>query len=169
MDGATLAANTFVGLYTYDDKGNLASALAESYTESEDGLTYVFTLKDGLKWSDGSELNAKDFEYAWKRAADPATAADYSYMFNSIAGFDDNNLQVTASEDGKTLTVVLSAPTAYFLDLVAFPTYLPVKKDVVEAPADYATNPGAWALEAGFISNGASLWRPGTIMKVWFM
>lgn len=155
VDGATLAANTFVGLYTYDDKGNLAPALAESYTESEDGLTYVFTLKDGLKWSDGSELNAKDFEYAWKRAADPATAADYSYMFNSIAGFDDNNLQVTASEDGKTLTVVLSAPTAYFLDLVAFPTYLPVKKDVVEAPADYATNPGAWALEAGFVSNGA--------------
>ena len=155
VDGATLAANTFIGLYTYDDKGALAPALAESYTESEDGLTYVFTLKDGLKWSDGSELNAKDFEYAWKRAANPDTGADYSYMFNAIAGYDDNDLQVTASEDGKTLTVVLAAPTAYFLDLVAFPTYLPLKQSEVEAPADYATNPGAWALEAGFVSNGA--------------
>lgn len=155
VDGATLAANTFAGLYTYDKDGNLAPALAESYTVSEDGMTYVFTLKNDLKWSDGSPLTAKDFEYAWKRAADPATAADYSYMFNSIAGFDDNDLQVTASEDGKTLTVVLNAPTAYFLDLVAFPTFLPVKKEVVEAAPDYATNPGAWALEAGFVSNGA--------------
>lgn len=155
VDGATLAANTFVGLFTYDESGELVPALAADYTESEDGLTYEFTLKDGLKWSDGSELTAKDFEYAWKRAANPDTGADYSYMFNAIAGFDDNELQVTASEDGKKLTVVLAAPTAYFLDLVAFPTYLPVKQEVVEAPADYASNPGAWALEAGFVSNGA--------------
>ena len=155
VDGATLAANTFVGLFTYDDMGELVPALAESYTESEDGLTYEFTLKDGLKWSDGSELNAKDFEYAWKRAANPDTGADYSYMFNAIAGFDDNDLQVTASEDGKMLTVVLAAPTAYFLDLVAFPTYLPLKQTEVEGAADFATNPGAWALEAGFVSNGA--------------
>jgi len=155
VDGATLAANTFVGLFTYDDMGELVPALAESYTESEDGLTYEFTLKDGLKWSDGSELNAMDFEYAWKRAANPDTGADYSYMFNAIAGFDDNDLQVTASEDGKMLTVVLAAPTAYFLDLVAFPTYLPLKQAEVESAADFATNPGAWALEAGFVSNGA--------------
>ncbi len=155
VDGATLAANTFVGLFTYDDQGELTPALSESYTVSEDGLTYEFTLKDGLKWSDGSELTAMDFEYAWKRAANPDTGADYSYMFNGIAGYDDNDLQVTASEDGKMLTVVLMAPTAYFLDLVAFPTYLPLKKSEVEAPADYATNPGAWALEAGFVSNGA--------------
>ena len=155
VDGATLAANTFVGLFTYDENGELIPALAESYTESEDGLTYEFTLKDGLKWSDGSELNAKDFEYAWKRAANPDTGADYSYMFNAIAGYDDNELQVTASEDGKMLTVVLAAPTAYFLDLVAFPTYLPLKQAEVESAADFATNPGAWALEAGFLSNGA--------------
>ncbi|HCW72830.1 MAG TPA: peptide ABC transporter substrate-binding protein [Clostridiaceae bacterium] len=155
VDGATLAANTFVGLFTYDENGELTPALAEDYTESEDGLTYEFTLKEGLKWSDGSELTAKDFEYAWKRAANPETGADYSYMFNAIAGFDDNDLQVTASEDGRTLTVVLAAPTAYFLDLVAFPTYLPLKQEAVEGAADYATNPGAWALEAGFVSNGA--------------
>lgn len=155
VDGATLAANTFVGLFTYDENGELTPALAESYTESEDGLTYEFTLKDGLKWSDGSELTAKDFEYAWKRAANPDTGADYSYMFNAIAGYDDNDLQVTASEDGKMLTVVLAAPTAYFLDLVAFPTYLPLKQAEVESAADFATNPGAWAIEAGFVSNGA--------------
>jgi peptide/nickel transport system substrate-binding protein/oligopeptide transport system substrate-binding protein len=155
VDGATLAVNSFAGLYRYDAEGNLVPNLAESYTVSDDELTYTFTLKEGLKWSDGSELNAKDFVYSWKRAANPATGADYSYMFNSIAGYADNNLQVSSSEDGRVFTVVLSTPTAYFLDLCAFPTFLPVKQSEVESAPGNETNPGAWALEAGFVSNGA--------------
>lgn len=155
VDGACLAINSFAGLYRYNSKGELEPDLAEGYTVSDDGLTYTFTLKDDLKWSDGSKLDAHDFVYSWKRAADPATAADYGYMFSGIAGYDENNLQVSASEDGKTFTVVLTAPCAYFLDLCAFPAFLPVKQSEVEGAADYATNPGAWALEAGFISNGA--------------
>lgn len=109
VDGACLAALGFSGLYTYDSTGSLVPALAESYEMSEDGLTYTFTLKDDLKWSDGSKLDANDFVYSWKRAANPATAADYAYMLNGIAGYPDN-LQVSASEDGKVFTVVLSAP-----------------------------------------------------------
>ena len=154
VDGACLAANSFAGLYTYDAEGKPAPNLATGYTVSDDGLTYTFTMRDGLKWSDGSELSAKDFEYSWKRAASTATAADYSYMFNGIAGFPDD-LNVKASDDGKTLTVVLAAPCAYMLDLAAFPAYFPVQKAAVEAAPDNATNPGAWALEAGFVSNGA--------------
>ena len=78
VDGACLAANSFGGLYTYDANGELAPNFATGYTVSEDGLTYVFTIRDGLKWSDGSDLTAKDFEYSWKRAAADETAADYS-------------------------------------------------------------------------------------------
>ncbi len=158
VDGACLAVNMFEGLYTYNDKGELTPALADAenpYTVSEDGMTYVFTLRDGLKWSDGTDLNAKDFEYAWKRAAADETAADYQYMFDVIAKKDDGSLDVTASEDGKTLTVVLGSPCAYFLDLAAFPAYLPVPQAQVEAAADWQTNPGAWASEAGFVTNGA--------------
>ena len=160
VDGACLAANSFGGLYTYDEEGQLAPNFATEYTVSDDGLTYVFTMRDGLKWSDGSDLTAKDFEYSWKRAANPETAADYSYMFNGIAGYPDN-LDVTASEDGKTLTVVLTAPCAYFLDLAAFPTFYAVKQETVESAEGYlgddgsVQNPGAWALEAGFVSSGA--------------
>ena len=160
VDGACLAANSFGGLYTYDAEGQLAPNFATEYTVSDDGLTYVFTMRDGLKWSDGSDLTAKDFEYSWKRAANPETAADYSYMFNGIAGYPDN-LDVTASEDGKTLTVVLTAPCAYFLDLAAFPTFYAVKQETVESAEGYlgddgsVQNPGAWALEAGFVSSGA--------------
>ena len=153
VDGACLAALSFSGLYTYDSTGSLVPALAESYEMSEDGLTYTFTLKDDLKWSDGSKLDANDFVYSWKRAANPETAADYAYMLNGIAGYPDN-LQVSASEDGKVFTVVLSAPCAYFLDLAAFPTFLPVQQAYVEANST-ADKPGAWCTEAGFVSNGA--------------
>ena len=160
VDGGCLASNSFAGLYTYDAEGQLVPNLAEGYTVSEDGLTYTFTLKDGLLWSDGTPLTAADFEYSWKRAASTETAADYSYLFNGIAGYPDE-LNVTASEDGKTLTVVLTAPCAYMLDLMAFPTFFPVPKTSVEAASGYldeegnVLNPGAWATEAGFVSNGA--------------
>ena len=155
VDGACLAVNMFEGLYTYDKDGNLQPALAENTEVSEDGLTYTFTLRDGLKWSDGTDLTAKDFEYSWKRAAAPETGADYGYMFDAIAKADDGSLDVTASEDGKTLTVNLVAPCAYFLDLAAFPAYLPVPQAQVEAAEGWETNPGAWAAEAGFVTNGA--------------
>lgn len=160
VDGAVLAVNSFSGLYTYDENGDLLPDLAEATDISEDGLTYTFTLKEGLMWSDGSPLDASDFEYSWKRAAAAETAADYAYMLDVIAGYPDD-LQVTASDDGLTLTVVLSAPTAYFLDLVSFPTYLPVHQETVESAKGYkddngnVLDAGAWATEAGYISNGA--------------
>ena len=166
VDGACLAANSFAGLYTYDAEGKTVPACADSYAVSEDGLTYTVTLKDGLKWSDGSDLTAADFEYSWKRAVDPQTAADYEYMFSGFAGYDDGELNVTAVDD-TTLEFVLSAPCAYMEDLMAFPTFYPVKKEAVEAAADWETNPGAWCQEAGFVSNGAYVctgWNHDTSM-----
>lgn len=155
VDGACLVVNSFEGLCAYNEAGEVYLALADSYEVSEDGLTYTFTLKDGLKWSDGTELTAKDFEYSWKRAADPTTASDYAYMFDGIAKAEDGSLDVTASEDGKTLTVNLVAPCVYFLDLCAFPTFYPVPQASVEAAEGWEENAGAWALEAGFVTNGA--------------
>ena len=157
VDGACIDVNLFAGLYTYDEEGNLQPDLADHdnpYEVSDDGLVYTFHLQDGLKWSDGSDLTANDFVYAWKRAADPMTAADYAYMFDSIAKDADGNLQVEAPDD-LTVVVTLAAPCAYFLDLAAFPAYLPVPQAQVEAASDWETNPGSWASEAGFVTNGA--------------
>ena len=153
VDGACLAIASFGGLYTYDAEGQLQPDFSTGYEVSEDGLTYTFTMRDGLKWSDGSDLTAKDFEYSWKRAADPQTAADYSYMFNGIKGYPDN-LAVTASEDGKTLTVELDAPCAYMMDLMAFPAFYAVNQACVESVEGWQENPGAWANEAGFVTSG---------------
>lgn len=155
VDGACLVVNSFEGLCAYDAGGAVVMALADNYTVSEDGMSYVFTLKDDLKWSDGSELNANDFVYAWNRAADPNTGADYAYMFDAIAKKDDGTLDIEASEDGKTLSINLAAPCVYFLDLCAFPAYYPVPQACVEAAEGWEENPGAWAQEAGFVSNGA--------------
>lgn len=155
VDGACLAVNSFAGLYTYDSNGSLQPDLASDYTVSDDGMTYTVNLLPDLKWSDGSEFNANDFVYSWNRAVNPDTAADYSYMFDVINANADGTLNVTASEDGQSLTIVLNAPCAYFLDLLAFPAYYPVKQSEVEGAADWQTNPGAWCQEAGFVSNGA--------------
>lgn len=155
VDGACLVVNSFAGLCTYDADGNIQLDLASDYTVSEDGMTYTVNLLPDLKWSDGSELNANDFVYSWNRAVDEKTAADYSYMFDVLARNDDGTLQIEASEDGQTLTITLGSPCAYFLDLLAFPAYYPVKQSEVESVDGWETNPGAWAQEAGFITNGA--------------
>ena len=172
VDGATYIIHAFAGLvgFEQDAEGKLV-LVPQCATElpkgvaNEDGTTsYTFKLRDGLKWSDGSDLTAADFVYAWNRAASPVTAADYGYMFEVIGGYaemnemdDDGNLvnpdaklNVTASEDGKELTVVLPVDVPYFHELCAFPAYMPVKQSIVEEHGD------AWATKAEtYIGNGA--------------
>ena len=147
-DGATLIIHAFEGLYKLDETGKSVPGQAASYTVSADGLTYTFKLRDDIKWSDGQKVTAKDFVYSWNRAIAPETAADYAYMFEAIKGYEDGKLDVTAVND-TTLQVVLNAPSQYFLELVAFPAYMPVRQDVVEK------NPDGWALDPNtYICNG---------------
>lgn len=154
VDGACLAILAFSGLYAYDENGQLVPELADSYELSEDGLTYTFKMKEGLKWSDGETLDAEDVVYSWNRMADPNTGADYSYLAALIATKEDGTLDIAASEDGLTFTVNLVAPCAYFLDLCAFPAFYPVPQQAVETADGADANPGAWALEAGFVTSG---------------
>jgi len=153
VDGGCLAIASFGGLYTHDKEGKLVPNYSTGYTVSDDGLTYTLTMREGLKWSDDTPLTAKDFEYSWKRAAATETGADYSYMFDIIKGYPDN-LAVSASEDGKTLTMELSAPCAYMEDLFAFPVYYAVPQHAVEAAEGYKENPGAWATAPGYPVSG---------------
>ena len=117
LERGLLISNSFSGLYEYDPEGNMVPVLAEGCEISDDGLTYTFTLKDGLKWSDGSDLTAEDFVYSWKRAADAKTGCEYSYMLDVIAGYDEaqegnpDALQVSAP-DAKTIVVHLNAPSS---------------------------------------------------------
>ena len=157
VDGACIIVNTFSGLYAYNEEGQLEPACADPenpFEVSDDGTVYTFYLRDGLTWSDGSPVTAGDFEYAWKRAASDETGADYGYLFTDTFAYDGDEIDVKAVDD-TTLVATLAAPCAYFLDLAAFPAFYPVPQEAVEAADPDGTNPGAWASEAGFITNGA--------------
>ena len=82
--GSYALQSLFRGLYKYAADGSLVPAMAESYEVSEDGCTYTFKLREGLKWSDGSPLTAHDFEYSWKRTLDPDVGSDTAYTLYSI-------------------------------------------------------------------------------------
>lgn len=166
VDGGNMLLHSFECLLTVDESGNLASGQAETWETSEDGLTWTFHLRDGLKWSDGSALTANDFVYSWKRVCDPMVAAPYAEtVLSMVAGYDDavqgnlDALQV-AAEDDLTFVVTLNAPCSYFGSLAAFATLSPVQQATVEANGD------AWATKAEtYISNGPfyiSEWVPGS-------
>lgn len=159
VDGATLIIHGFEGLMTLDKDGVPIQGQAESYDVSDDKKVYTFHLRNDLKWSDGTPLKASDFVYSWNRAISPDTAADYSYMFDVIDGFDAGKLNVTAPDD-KTLVVTLKNAVPYFLELTAFPTYSPVRQDLIEANGD------KWATDVKtYIGNGPykmTEWVPGS-------
>lgn len=156
VDGATMVAHLFAGLakWSQDEKGNvvvvadLAEELVKGVTNEDGTVTYTYTLKEGLKWSDGKELTAADFVFAWNRAASVALAADYGYMFEVVDGYAemweegasaDLKLNVSAP-DARTIVVTLENAISYWDELLAFPTYYPVREDVVANEA-WATSP----------------------------
>lgn len=150
VDGGNMLITLFETLLIIDQDNKVQPGQAEKYEVSPDGLTWTFTMRDGLKWSDGTELNAKDFEYTFKRIADTNVAAPYAEtVIGMIEGYKDaidsknpEKLNVKASEDGKTLTVKLAYPCSYFDKIVAFGTMSPVQKATVEKNGDsWATKP----------------------------
>ena len=168
VDGATLVAHLFSGLakWAQKDDGTLeivadaAKELVEGVVNADGTVTYTYTLRDGLKWSDGKDVTASDFVFSWNRAASTALAADYAYMYEVVDGYadiwatdadgnfvnPDAKLNVTAPDD-KTLVVTLANAVAYWNELLAFPVYYPVREDVV-ANENWATDPST------YVSNG---------------
>ena len=159
-DMATLLLNNYAKLLKKDENGEIVPDLAESYTISDDRMTYTFTMRDNLKWSDGTPLDARDFEYSWKRGAASANGFENGSLFDVISGYPDD-LDVKASEDGKTLTVKLAAPCPYFPQLCITAPYVPLQKRQIENAEGYrnasgkVVNPSAWAADAPIVSCGA--------------
>lgn len=166
VDGGEMILHAFEGLLKLDENGDPEAGQAEKWEVSEDGLTYTFHLRDGLKWSDGSDLTAEDFVYSWQRVCDPNVAAPYAEtVLGMVEGYDKavagdiEKLGVEAKDD-KTFVVHLANPCPYFESLAAFATLNPVQKETIE------TNGDAWATEADtYISNGPfymAEWVPGS-------
>lgn len=131
------------GLTKLDASLKAEPGLAKSWDISENGLVWTFHLRDGIKWSNGDPITANDFKFAWLRALDPNTAAEYAYMFYQIVNAEEYNTGKAKAEDvgikvidDKTLEVTLKSPTPYFDSLVAFTTYLPTSEKFFKETGD---------------------------------
>lgn len=182
VDGSTYVNHMFENLMKYvptdekaDESGNVMLAKvdkgqAESYEVSEDGLTYTFKIRSDAKWSDGEPVKAEDWVYAWQRLVDPKTASEYGYFLDGIVV---NAAEIQAEEkkpeelgikavDDSTLEIKLCQDTPYFLELCAFASLMPLRKDVVESGDD-------WTTPEKIVVNGAyklSEWTHDSVIKM---
>jgi len=172
VDGATMAAHLFAGLakWATDAEGNLvivadcATELPEGVVNEDGTVTYTYTLKDGLKWSNGDALTAADFVNSWKRAASAELGADYGYMFEVVKGYGTENKDDLAVEavDEKTIKVTINNAISYWNELLAFPTYFPVHSSCFGKDG-WATDPST------YINNGPytmSAWTHDSVITL---
>ena len=128
-----------------DENGNPVHvpAGAESWEVSDDGLVYTFHIRQGMKWSDGKELNAQDYAFGIRRSAAPETACPYLNLIELIkngkevskSGKPIEELGVETPDD-YTLKITLESECAYFMDTVTQRIYFPQRQDMVEALGD---------------------------------
>lgn len=168
VDGSAYTQHQFENLMKYamtdenaaDDPNmkltEVVPGQAESYEVSDDLCTYTFHLRDDIYWSDGQPVTAQDFVYSWQRLVNPETASDYYYFLDDIVlnataiaeegSMDPSELGVAAPDD-KTFVVTLEAPCAYFIEMCAFASLVPLRQDVVEGNDD-------WTDPANIVVNG---------------
>lgn len=156
-----LASALFEGLVTqHPETLQPVPGVAERWEVSADGTVYTFHLRKNAKWSDGRTVTARDFHASWRRALEPKTAATYAYMLYPIKNAEAFNKQGAENPDGTkrpavsfdtvgvevvddfTLRVTLERPCAYFLDLMAFETAMPVPVALIEQHGDRWVRPG---------------------------
>jgi len=148
--------NVMEGLTRVGPDGLLVPGMSRSWKVSKNGLNYTFYLRDA-KWSDGVKVTAKDFEYAWKRVMNPKTAAQYAYIVTDY-------VKDVRATDELTLTVNLLFPIPYFLSLTSFPTYLPLRQDLVEKYGQsYGTSPKKAAYNGPFV---VFKWQKGSRVSI---
>jgi oligopeptide transport system substrate-binding protein len=147
-----ILVNVIEGLYRLDENARPVPAQAEDVQLSEDGLTYTFTLRNGIEWSNGDPVKSQDFRFAWLRALNPDTGSQYAYIISTfVKGATEYNAGDGSAEDvaieapdEKTLRVELVSPSPFWLGLTAFPSYLPQNQNFVEQQGEkYAQNADA--------------------------
>ncbi|GHU96722.1 ABC transporter substrate-binding protein [Spirochaetia bacterium] len=164
VDGNAYIVHAFEGLYRYSEVGGgvvapvpgQAASVPQKTVHDDGTVTYVFTLRNNLKWSDGKPVTAQDFVFTWQRLADPKVASDYSYFIDMVV----NAIEITAGEKDKgelgmravndtTLEIDLTYDCPYFLQMTAHPATFPVRGDILASAGD------EWTFSpATYIGNG---------------
>lgn len=168
---ARMLGDMFQGLVDIDAQGRPIPGMAESWTMSEDGLTYTFKLRPGLVWSDGTPLTVDDIVAGYRRAFEPATAAqlaDLAYAIKNARAVAEGQMPSdqlgVAAPDAQTIVITLDAPRLTFIQLSGqFPLFFPSPRHVMSAAGEGWTKPGT------MVSNGAYVlaeWTPGEKIRL---
>jgi oligopeptide transport system substrate-binding protein len=170
---------TFEALMTFDLKTGKAipGAAKEMPKVSADGKTYTFTLRDGLKYSDGRAVTAKDFQFGWQRTCDPATAGAYASIAYIVAGCEEWNSMDAKADDpaklaaakanflnnvkvsGNDISFTLTAQAPYFSSIAGLWIGVPTRED------KFTQGGEKWTEPATYIGNGPfvlSEWQHNT-------
>ena len=145
----SMIKSLFDGLMDYEPgTTELIPDLAESYTISDDGLTYTFKLRPGVKFHNGRTLTSADIKYSIERSVNPETQSPGQGFFWQITGFDEmaagdaTELSGITTPDDSTVIINLSQPDATFLQIVAINFAFAVPREEVEKYGlDFGRNP----------------------------
>jgi len=155
MTSAWILDHLFEGIYTKDKNGDIVLGTAENVDVSEDKMKFTITIREDAKWSNGDNLKAEDYAFAWNRVLNPETGSAFAFHLYYIKGAEEYNKGTGSAEDvgirvidDKTLEVELKSPLGFFDKLLSLWTYYPVNKSVVEGNKN-------WAEADTFVSNGA--------------
>ncbi|MEZ5938281.1 MAG: peptide ABC transporter substrate-binding protein [Hyphomonadaceae bacterium] len=159
----------FIGLFTEDEAAKPVPGVADSWTVSDDGLVWTFKLKP-WKWSDGTPLTAKDFEYSFQRLLNPKTVgavyASIQYQIKNAREVNGGKLPVeelgVKALDDETLQITLEHPAPYLPGLLKHYTAFPVPRHVIEKVGDNWTRP------ENIVVNGpykVKQWRSGDFIQ----
>lgn len=130
----------FSGLVMLNDNVQVVDQLAQSHSISSDGLTYTFTLRPNLKFSDGTPLTSKDVAYSINRSLLPATKSQVAYYLSLVKDYDKFQAgkiptligDSLLTPDDNTVKIIISQPAAYFLDALTYPVSYPVEKKLID-------------------------------------
>ena len=155
--GGHVARQMFEGLLTQTAEGALRPGVATEWS-SPDNQVWTFKLRTDATWSNGDPVTAGDFVYAWRRAADPATASEYAWYVELsqvqnaaeiIAGDKPPSELAVKAIDDHTLEITLAKPLPYFPQMTVHYTFMPTHQATVE------THGSDWTKPENIVVNGA--------------
>jgi oligopeptide transport system substrate-binding protein len=148
MTSHTYVMQIYSGLVRLGEEAKPVPDIAESWQKSDDGKTYTFYLRKGVKFHNGREVTAQDFKYSWERACYPETGSRTAATYlGDIVGakemLEGKATEISGVEviNDYTLKVIIDAPKAYFLAELTYPTAFVVDKDNVESGKDWWLKP----------------------------
>lgn len=161
----TILNDLFLGLTTCDAEGEIVPGVAQRWTASEDGLTWMFELRRNAKWSDGRQVTAHDFVFAFRRLLDPETGAHLAHFLYPIRNAEAVNAgelpvdAMGARADGDhALVIELAHPFPFLAERLAHPAAYPLPALLVQERGDAWVEPGTMVSNGAFVLEDREPW-----------